>query len=309
MNNQRAWTIAVAAALVVLLAAVCLTFTVNEGEQAVVYTFGGIREGGVKKIPGAYFRLPPGIERVEKVDTRLRALEIKNTEIVTTRDQNHIYLTLAMAWRVSDAEKYLRRMANDSGWRSEANAAKMLSSLARGARQTVVSSFALTDLVSDRPEQAATFAQVETALLRQIQSDLQKSDYGIAVDKVFITRLALPKDTIKEINARMIKERQTHSERNVTAGKEEAKKIVSRANLEKQNLLSEATAKARQIKGEGDAAAAEFYREFKQNPQLAIFLRRLDALEAILKNKATVALPADNPLGGLIEAAPTDGGK
>ncbi|GHS92274.1 protein HflC [Planctomycetales bacterium] len=305
MNNQRAWTIAVAAALVILLAAVCLTFTVNEGEQAVVYTFGGIREGGVKKIPGAYFRLPPGIERVEKVDTRLRALEIKNTEIVTTRDQNHIYLTLAMAWRVNDAEKYLRRMANDAGWRSEANAANMLSSLARGARQTVVSSFALTDLVSDRPEQAATFAQVETALLRQIQSDLQKSDYGIAVDKVFITRLALPKDTIKEINARMIKERQTHSERNVTAGKEEAKKIVSRANLEKQNLLSEATAKARQIKGEGDAAAAEFYQEFKQNPQLAIFLRRLDALEAILKNKATVALPVDNPLGGIIEAAPT----
>ncbi len=303
MKNNKFWTILTAAVIVALLAVVSFSFIVSEGEQAVVYTFGGIREGGVKTKPGPYFRWPLGIERVEKVDTRMRTLEVKGNEAITTRDQIQIYLTFAVAWRVANAETYIRRMTNDQGLSNDAQAVNLLTPKVRDARQKVVSSFALTDFISVDKKQADNFRKLEESLLANLREQMPAKDYGVEIDNVFITRVAMPKTTIAEINKRMITERQIHSETNVTAGKEEAKKIVSRANLDKQNLLSNASAEARRIRGEGDAKAAEFYQEFKKNPKLALFLRRLDALEEVLKNKATVALPVNDPLGSLFETA------
>lgn len=299
--SNKFWTMLVAIIMVIVLALAGLTFTVAEGENAVVYTFGGIREGGIKKQAGAYFRLPIGIERVEKVDVRWRTLAIKGNEIVTTRDQNQIYLTLTIVWRVNDVEKYLSRLSNTQGINIAVNAENLLSARVRGARQTIVSGFALSDLVSVQPEQAQKFSAMENALLQHLQNDMRQAACGIEIAQILVTQLALPKDTLKAINERMIAEREMHSEKNITAGKEEAKKIIGLANLEKQNLLSAATAEARRIKGQADAESAEFYREFSQHPDLALFLRRLDALEEILKNKATIVLPVKNPLENLLE--------
>lgn len=303
MKNNKFWTILTAAVIVALLAVASFCFVVEEGEQAVVYTFGGIRPGGVKKAPGAYFRWPLGIERVEKVDTRLRTLEIRGNEIVTTRDQIQLYLTVAVAWRVANAETFIRRMANEQGLNNDTQAENLLTARVRDVRQGVVSAFALTDFVSTDKAQADNFRKLDGALLERLREKMPAEDYGVEIASVMITRMAMPKDTIKAINERMIKEREIRSETNVTAGKEEAKKIISSANLEKQNLLSNAAAEARKIKGEGDAKAAEFYQEFKKNPKLALFLRRLDALEEVLKNKATVALPVNAPLDALFETA------
>ena len=42
-----------------------------------------------------------------------------------------------------------------------------------------------------------------------------------------------------------------------------------------------------------DAKAAEFYSTFEKDPELAIFLRKLEVMEQTLKEKSTVVLSAD----------------
>ncbi len=39
---------------------------------------------------------------------------------------------------------------------------------------------------------------------------------------------------------------------------------------------------------EGDAEAAEFYAEFGKEPELAIFLKKLDAMKKVMDKKTTI---------------------
>ncbi len=58
-------------------------------------------------------------------------------------------------------------------------------------------------------------------------------------------------------------------------------------------LLAAAEARAKTIRGQGDAEAAQYYKMLEEDPQLAIFLRNLEALVATLKERATIVIPAD----------------
>ena len=53
----------------------------------------------------------------------------------------------------------------------------------------------------------------------------------------------------------------------------------------------------------GDAAAAEYYEVFDKNPDLAMFLRKLEVLESTLKEKATVVLSADTEPFDLLKSS------
>ncbi len=302
--NKNIWTILAAGAVCLILALAMFTFTVDNGTQAVVYTLGAIREGGVKKEPGLYFRWPVGIQRVVPVDVRNRSLPVKGNEPITTRDENQIYLSLNLEWRVADVETFIKRMTNDKGLSIEEMASQYLQDRVRDARLRAVNQFPLTALISDGGEQAKNYAAFQQTLLQTLEKEVARSDYGIKLLTLDITRIALPKNSCKPIFESMVEERNIRTEKNITDGKNEAVQIVNQATLQRQNLVSQALADARRIKGEGDAAAAEHYKEFKKNPQLANFLRRLDTLEEVLKNKSTVALPVNNPLESLIENPP-----
>ena len=54
--------------------------------------------------------------------------------------------------------------------------------------------------------------------------------------------------------------------------------------------LAEAEAQAKQIKAEGDAKAASYYAVFREEPELAAFLRKLESMRKILPNKTTLIL-------------------
>ena len=47
-------------------------------------------------------------------------------------------------------------------------------------------------------------------------------------------------------------------------------------------------AKAKEIRAAGDAAAAKYYSVFKQNPELAVFLRKLESLRVVMRGRTTL---------------------
>ena len=65
---------------------------------------------------------------------------------------------------------------------------------------------------------------------------------------------------------------------------------MTMACSESRNIISTAEAKAKEIRAKGDAAAAEAYEVFNQNPELAAYLRKLDSLKKIMETKTTVVL-------------------
>ena len=45
---------------------------------------------------------------------------------------------------------------------------------------------------------------------------------------------------------------------------------------------------------EGDAEAAEYYKIYNEDPELAAFLRQIESLRKILKNKTTLMIGTDS---------------
>ena len=78
-------------------------------------------------------------------------------------------------------------------------------------------------------------------------------------------------------------------------GKSEAQRIRSEADRKAAETISQAEAEAKKIRGEGDELAAKNYAVFRKNPELALFLRNLEALKISLTDKDTLILDTDTP--------------
>jgi regulator of protease activity HflC (stomatin/prohibitin superfamily) len=71
--------------------------------------------------------------------------------------------------------------------------------------------------------------------------------------------------------------------------------IRSTADRDRDRILAEAQAKATAIRGEADAESAKWLAILDQNPDLAVFLYKLKALEETLKDKSTLILDGRTP--------------
>ena len=81
-------------------------------------------------------------------------------------------------------------------------------------------------------------------------------------------------------------------------------RIRSEADSLREQQLARADADARRIRAEADAAAAEFYRVFEEDPELAMFLRKLEVLEETLGFRSTVLLGPDTEPFDLLRGVP-----
>ena len=87
-------------------------------------------------------------------------------------------------------------------------------------------------------------------------------------------------------------EREKVAESYLAEGKSRKKAIVAEAEKEAEKILADAESEAKRIRSEGEAAEAKYYDQFAQQPELAIFLRRLEALRTI----AQKARESDQPI-------------
>jgi len=295
--KRNRWTIAVAALIVVMLLLYTFCFTVQANTVAVVKTLGQITS--VRTEAGLYGKWPWPIQSVQTIDARERQLSVIGKEI-PTRDEKNIIVTVVAAWKVTDAEKFVTRLGDDK------SAETKLSSRIEDARSRVIKTVNLGDIITVDPKQAENFNAFHNSLLKSIRDGLQDADYGIDVTHLWIPSIAFPPSVTEKVFARMTQERKRKSEKTIKEGKNEANMIRNQAQLQQAKMLANANADAIAIRGQGEAAAAEFYKVFKENPELANTLRKLDALKEILQKRATVVLPSDAPLDSLLPPSPQE---
>lgn len=285
-------TLVTAGLVAVIFAAMLFAFQVRQTELAVVTTFG--RYSRTVDQPGFQLRLPWPVQNVYKFDNRIRNFE-KKYEQTTTADGKIIIIQTFIGWKIKSAQVYLERFAGN-----DPRAEESLEGLLRDAKNSVIGRHPFADLISPDREKLE-FDDIEREMLASIQQKAADT-YGIDVTMLGIKQVGLPESLSTVVFDRMKSERQKLAAAYRADGDQRAQAIRSAADKQAEAIRTEAKSQAINIRGEGEAAAAKALKSFEQNPELAVFLLKLDALEAALKNKATLVLDPRTPPFDLLQA-------
>ena len=266
----------------ILLVAV-FSFQLNQTESAVVTTFG--RPTQVTE-PGLHFRWPFPFQRIYRFDHRIRCFEggSGKLEETMTADGQNILVGIYVNYRIQDAKQFFVSMENIT--KAEAD----LNSWMRGFKNAAFGQYRFSQVINVDPKEMKL-----DEIQNKIRTDLAKraSEFGIEIVSVGINTINVPKSISEKVFERMIQERQRAAAERLAEGEREAKNIRIKADSSKAILIADAEAAAKEIRAKGDAEAAQYYAVFKENPELAEFLRKLDSLRSIMKNRTTLVLDTD----------------
>lgn len=279
--------------LFIVLALVFTMFQVRETESALVLTFGKATRQITE--PGLYFKWPPPIESVQKFDSRSRNLVAEMGE-TPTKGAVPIIVNTFIVWRIAEPLAFF----NAVGTISDAES-KLLSQIS-DAQNKVIGKHEFSEFVNSDPAKIK-FDDIEKEMLAEIQKAV-RSDYGIEIKSLGIRQLKISEDVSKAVFERMKAERNRRTEGTIAEGSAASKKIVTDALSMQTELLAAAEARAKAIRAQGDAEAAQYYKLLEQDPQLAMFLRDIDALKKILEQRSTVVISADTEPFKLLRQMP-----
>lgn len=291
-------TILIGAILVVIFLLLLFTFQVRRSEIAVVTTFGK----PVSNIdqPGLYFKWPWPIQHVYKFDKRIQNFEDKFSQSLTA-DSNPLIVTVYVGWRISDAAAFYPKFPGGS----VATAQTMLETMVRNAKNAVVASNSLSDFVNADPAQLK-FDTIESSMQQLVQSDLDANNYGMKLEFLGLKKIELPESVTQAVFDRMKANRQVLINKSLSQGAAEALKITSAADSQAARTIANANAEAIRIRAQGEAEAANTLPTFEQNPALAEFLFRIDAVKQLLNQKSTLILDERIPPFDIFQRLPTN---
>jgi len=282
------------ALVVVVLGLYLIAFQVRETESALVTRFGKpVREITEPKL---YFKWPAPIERVHRFDSRMQVFEADLGE-TTTKGAVPIIVNTYVVWRIAEPLKFL----NSVGTVKEAEV-KLYSQIT-DTQNRVIGQHSFGEFVNSDSGKIK-FNQIEAEMLADLEQTLS-DEYGIEIRALGIKQLKVSKDVSKDVFERMKTERNRRTEATIARGEAEATKIRADANLKKTELLAVAEARAKAIRGQGDAEAAKYYKFLEEEPKLAMFLRNIESLEKILKERSTIVIPAESEPFKLLKNIPS----
>ncbi|MHC4457044.1 MAG: protease modulator HflC [Planctomycetota bacterium] len=265
-----------------ILALVFVSFQVRETESALLIRFGKPRREITE--PGWYFKWPPPIETKHKFDSRMRVLEADIGE-TTTKGAVPIIVNTYMVWRIAEPLRFF----NAVGTIKEAET-KLRSQLG-DTQNKVIGRHYFAEFVNSDPSKIK-LEDIEKEMLTELGQAV-RDNYGIEVKTLGIKQLKISKEVSKDVFERMRTERNRRTEATVAEGSAEATKIKIEAESKKTELLAAAEARAKAIQGQGDAEAAKYYKMLDADPELATFLRKIEAFKKISEKRTTFLLSPD----------------
>jgi membrane protease subunit HflC len=282
------------ALVAVVMGLYLIAFQVRETESALVTRFGKpVREITEPKL---YFKWPAPIERVHKFDSRMKVFEADLGE-TTTKGAVPIIVNTYVVWRIAEPLKFLNSVGTVE------KAESKLYSQITDTQNRVIGQHSFGEFVNSDPAKIK-FKQIEDEMLADLEQTLS-DEYGIEIKTLGIKQLKVSKDVTKDVFERMKTDRQRRTEATIARGLAEAATIQADANLKKTKLLATAEARAKEIRGRGDAEAAKYYKFLEEEPELAMFLRNIEALEKIMKERTTIVIRDDSEPFKLLKEIPS----
>jgi membrane protease subunit HflC len=300
--KRNSLTIIIGAVLVLIFALLLFVFQVRQSETAVVATFGK-PTGTPYTSAGAYFKWPWPVQKVYKYDQRVQNFEDKYSQALTA-DSTMLMTSIYVGWKISDARQFLQVFPGDPSV-SLPNAQGKLEDMLRTAKSAIIGKHPLSDFVNANP-QDLKFDAIENEIEQVVQDELRTLNYGIEIKFLGFKKIGLPESVTQTVFDRMKSERQVLISLAENTGKSEAQKIQSAADADAAKTIANAQATATRIRAEGEAEAAKTLPIFEQNPDLAVFLLRIDAIKQSLNQRSTLFFDERIPPFDLFRNLPTN---
>ncbi|GEA10050.1 protease modulator HflC [Alteromonas sp. KUL49] len=264
--------------LVAILASGSL-FVVKEGERAIVIQFGKVQRDDATGDtlvyePGLHFKLP-FIDSVRHLDARIQTLDDTPDRFVTS-EKKDLIVNSYVKWRISDFARYY---LSTGGNKLQAEA--LLKQKVNNGLRSEFGTRTIAQIVSGE----------RSALMNQAmeQASSSSDELGIEIVDVRVKQINLPTEVSNSIFQRMRAERAAVAREHRSEGQEQADIIRADIDAKVTVMLADAERNARQLRGEGDASAAQIYADtYSKNPDFYSFLRSMDAYKASFNSKQDV---------------------
>jgi len=296
-------TIIIVAILIVfaIIGSTCW-YTVNDTQQAVVTTFGKVTS---VTSAGMHFKLPFGIQKVEKVDVNVfRKIEIgyrstgdylgyetyeKESKMITG-DYNIVNVDFFIEYKVSDPEKYLYNSDSPE---------EILTNLIQSQIRNVIGSAEVDKILTTGKN------EIQTRVKELVVEELEAYDIGLMLSDVKIQDAEPPTtavieafkavETAKQIAETAINQAKAYQNAEIPKANAEADKLINNAEYLKQNRINEATKTIAKFEA--------MYNEYKNNPELTRTRMYYEAISEILPG---VKIYIDSSEGGTQKLLPLD---
>lgn len=244
-------------------------FVVSEGEKAIVIQFGKVQRDdatGDTRVfePGLHFKLP-FIDTVRRLDARIQTLDDAPDRFVTS-EKKDLIVDSYVKWRINDFAKYY--LATQGGNKLQAEA--LLKQKVNNGLRSEFGTRTIAQIVSGE----------RSALMNQAMEQASESsnELGIEIVDVRVKQINLPDEVSSAIFQRMRAERAAVAREHRSEGQEQAEVIRADIDAKVTVMVADAERNARQVRGEGDALAAQIYANaYSKNPEFYSFLRSMDA--------------------------------
>ena len=268
--------------IVAVMVLYLVSFQVREIESVLVTTFGKPTREITE--PGWYFKWPAPIQRVYPFDSRMRVFEAELGE-TTTKGAVPIIINTFIVWKIAEPLEFF----NAVGTVKEAE--NKLRSQLGDTQNKVIGRHYFAEFINSDPAKIK-FEEIQDEMLTDLKQAVRE-DYGIEIKTLGIKQLKVSEDVSKDVFERMRAERNRKTEATIAEGNAEATRIKADADSKKTELLAAAEARAKAIRAEGDAEAAKYYKLLDEDPEFAIFLRKIEALKKYLEKRSTIVFSAD----------------
>ena len=275
--------VALVAALFLLVAVLDSFYIVNETQRAVLKRFAQIVETDLP--PALHFKWP-FVDEAIRVDGRTLVHDLPGESYLTS-EKKLLDVNAFVIWRVADVERYVTvvgDMGAASPERMRLNAQQLLDPrVSEGLRNQVAERTVEEVVAGEREDVMDAVAERVNALTMQ--------DFGIEVVDIRMKQVDWPAEVREQVFERMRAERSRDAARHRSEGREAAERIRAHAERQRTVLLAEAFRDAEQIRGEGDARAAELYAGFYEaDSEFYSFYRSMQAYRESFSDKSDVLL-------------------
>ncbi len=277
MSKQGLLLALLAVAMLLVTLGVSPVFVVDITQTAIVVELGKPKRNITE--PGLYFKVP-FIQDVTYFDKRLLDYDSSPQEVIT-QDKKTLFIDNFAKWRIVDPLKVFQAFQTQRG------ALRRLDDIIYSELRVELGRHDLPDIVSrTRSEIMASVAH---------RANEKASAYGLEITDVRIKRADLPEQNEKAVFARMQAERERQAKQYRAEGAEEAQKIRSDAEKDREILVAGAYKEAEQIRGDGDAKAFKTYASaYRRDPRFFEFTRSMEAYKKTFSHNSMMVLTPDS---------------
>lgn len=291
------------AAMVILVFVMVSTsyYTINEDENAVVTTFG---HPSVVSDSGMHFKLPFGIQKVQKVDMSVRGMQIgydaqgksiENESLMITKDFNFVSVDFYLEWQVTDAVSYLYAAEDPE---------MVVKTLAMSYIRDTVGSYSVDEVLTTGK------AQIQTEIKDKLMERLAAENIGVTIRSVAIQDAEPPTEQVA--NAfKAVEDAKQNAETVVNGATAYKNQKLPAAEAQVKSIIENATAEKAARIAEAQGQIARFnamYDEYIKFPEVTMQRMYFEAMETLLPNITVIVQDKDGTIINILGGDAANGG-